>query len=749
MRRPALAFIGRLDGLFFDSFFTSLSVNMLDCHGNNVQIDSNGDGLSDDQTQLNAAWAAGVYLAVSTFHSRAPGAYVSGHVGAIPAESNSLAAFNGTAIQFRQQYIREGQEALGPLWSLYQTWEAQALQPAITLMQSAPPNQLAYGYGYTPLHGMPPALAAFTQAWYPNMRFGLALASMGDGYSVHDAGDYSWGFPAWWYDEYDFDLGYPLGPAAQIGTGMATNLVQNGGFEKTLQGTWQLDIQQGKATEAQDSTVAAEGNYSGHVTIATAGDADYRISFEQENLALVAGISYQVRFWARADVPRTITVHSQGGAPNWTDYGLNSRIAIGANWGFYTATFTAPLTVQDARLEFWVGSVAGDIWFDAVQLIPIGRDVYRRDFTNGVALLNGTPDTQTFSGLTGLERFRGKQAPLYQYIVDDADAGFTSTGSWNAVKYNTGAAWYAGASSLLPPLPQNQNGPYYHCWLGVCHQLDVSSGSAQWDLALPADGSYTVQVWLPAAPNAGSWTKNAVYEIVSGGSVVSSVALDQTTAIAGDGWHTIATGVNLSAAAAPFLRVHNAGSGPLLADAVYVTSAALFNDGSAAPQVTLAPFDGILLHRQTPLTAPASRITSVVNAASYQPAITSGGFVSIIGSGFANASRSWASSDFSGSNLPLALDGISVTINGKPAYVEYISPTQINAIAGDDDTIGQVQVQVTTPQGPSYLATVVKQKVSPAFFTYPVRPPMWRRFISMEPSWVRPDHRPGPPSPAR
>lgn len=176
--------------------------------------------------------------------------------------------------------------------------------------------------------------------------------------------------------------------------------------------------------------------------------------------------------------------------------------------------------------------------------------------------------------------------------------------------------------------------------------------------------------------------------------------------------------VNLHAADAPFLRLHNGGSGALIADAVYITSAALYNDGSPAPQVTLSAFDSILLQRQQPVAAPVSQVKSVVNAASYQPAITSGGFVSIVGTGFGNSSRSWTASDFSGSNLPVSLDGVSVTINGKPAYVEYISPTQINAIAPDDDTIGQVPVQVTTPQGPSYAGTVLKQKLSPAFFTY-------------------------------
>ena len=187
-------------------------------------------------------------------------------------------------------------------------------------------------------------------------------------------------------------------------------------------------------------------------------------------------------------------------------------------------------------------------------------------------------------------------------------------------------------------------------------------------------------------------SRNAVYEIVSGGSVVASATVDQTSAGAADGWHMIAT-VNLKATGAPFVRLHNGGSGVLIADAMYITSAALYNDGSPAPQVTLGTLDGILLQRRQPVAVPASRVSSVVNAATLQPSIASGGFVTIAGTGFGSSSDSWMSSDFLGTSLPVSLDGVSVTINGKPAYIEYISPAQINAIAPDDDTIGQVRVQ--------------------------------------------------------
>ncbi len=323
-------------------------------------------------------------------------------------------------------------------------------------------------------------------------------------------------------------------------------------------------------------------------------------------------------------------------------------------------------TWRNQMLEFWLGNVAGNVWLDSVRLSASPPVLYRRDFTDGVVLLNGAAKSQNVALEPGFRRFSGSQAPLWQYMVDDAAPDFSADSSWQVVTYNSGD-FHEG--HFQPP--------FYHAWNNTAHLQNAAGTAAQWNLNIPADGQYTVQIWLPAAPGASNWTKGAVYEIVAGGNVVTSATIDQTAASVGDAWHQVAT-VNLKVADAPFLRVHNGGVGALIADAVYITSAAFYNDGSPAPQVTLSGFDGILLQRQTPVPVPASRVNSVVNAASYQPAIASGGFVSIVGTGFTNSSRSWASADFSGNNLPTSLDGVSVTINGKPAYVEYISPTQIN-----------------------------------------------------------------------
>ena len=117
-------------------------------------------------------------------------------------------------------------------------------------------------------------------------------------------------------------------------------------------------------------------------------------------------------------------------------------------------------------------------------------------------------------------------------------------------------------------------------------------------------------------------------------------------------------------------------------------------------------------------TQAAGTITGVANGASFATNFASATWVSIFGTNLSASTLVWGSSDFQNGALPTSLDGVSVTINGIPAYVEYISPTQINVLAPDDQTTGQVQVQVTAAGQKSNSFAVAKQQYSPAFFTF-------------------------------
>jgi uncharacterized protein (TIGR03437 family) len=118
-----------------------------------------------------------------------------------------------------------------------------------------------------------------------------------------------------------------------------------------------------------------------------------------------------------------------------------------------------------------------------------------------------------------------------------------------------------------------------------------------------------------------------------------------------------------------------------------------------------------------PPVAPKVAIAGVSDNASGQAGIASGSWISIYGSALSATTRSWQKADFQGSNLPVALDGVSVTINGKAAAVWFISPGQLNVQAPADNAAGPVQVQVTNASG-SATGTATLQPYAPGFFTF-------------------------------
>ena len=112
-------------------------------------------------------------------------------------------------------------------------------------------------------------------------------------------------------------------------------------------------------------------------------------------------------------------------------------------------------------------------------------------------------------------------------------------------------------------------------------------------------------------------------------------------------------------------------------------------------------------------------ITSVLNGASYLPGIEAGSWAMIKGNNLANTTRPWSTDDFNGNNLPTSLNGVSVTIDGQPAFVSYISATQINVQVPSDSTVGSVNVVVDNNGAVSAPAPAQLQSYAPALFMIP------------------------------
>jgi uncharacterized protein (TIGR03437 family) len=111
-------------------------------------------------------------------------------------------------------------------------------------------------------------------------------------------------------------------------------------------------------------------------------------------------------------------------------------------------------------------------------------------------------------------------------------------------------------------------------------------------------------------------------------------------------------------------------------------------------------------------------ITDVQNGASFAPGsgYIAGSFATITGTNLATTTDTWNSSIVNG-QLPTSLDGVTVTFYASPAYIEYISPTQINIVAPSD---GGYSSDITVNNnGAATEFTAGGGVAQPAFFTWP------------------------------
>jgi uncharacterized protein (TIGR03437 family) len=118
----------------------------------------------------------------------------------------------------------------------------------------------------------------------------------------------------------------------------------------------------------------------------------------------------------------------------------------------------------------------------------------------------------------------------------------------------------------------------------------------------------------------------------------------------------------------------------------------------------------------TATNAPAIAANGVVNAASYAAGVAPATWISIFGSNLATATAGVSTSDLVNGYLPTTFAGATVTVDGKPAYIVYASPAQINVEAPADSTTGMVNVTAKTAAGSSTVA-VSMQAVMPGLFT--------------------------------
>jgi uncharacterized protein (TIGR03437 family) len=142
----------------------------------------------------------------------------------------------------------------------------------------------------------------------------------------------------------------------------------------------------------------------------------------------------------------------------------------------------------------------------------------------------------------------------------------------------------------------------------------------------------------------------------------------------------------------------------------YPTGVAVDSGGN----VYIADTDNYIVRKLTPVSASITS-SGVVTASAFGDfaAIAPGSWIEIYGSGLAIDTRSWETKDFSGVNAPTSLDGTTVTIGGQSAFVEYISPGQVNAQVPFSVTPGSEPLVVNTPSGATSTYNVTVNALEP------------------------------------
>jgi len=118
------------------------------------------------------------------------------------------------------------------------------------------------------------------------------------------------------------------------------------------------------------------------------------------------------------------------------------------------------------------------------------------------------------------------------------------------------------------------------------------------------------------------------------------------------------------------------------------------------------------------VTSTAPVISLVSNAFQGSQTLAPNTWVQVKGVNLAPDTRIWGGSDFVNNQMPIALDGVSVAVNGKPAFIYYISPTQVNILTPPDAISGTVSVQLTSGGVKSNVVNSPAAPLSEAFFTF-------------------------------
>jgi hypothetical protein len=230
-----------------------------------------------------------------------------------------------------------------------------------------------------------------------------------------------------------------------IWPGTGPDASTNPGFETSVTDGWVLTVNSAVANVVRDATAAAVGAASARVRIQSPGPVDHAIVYSTTGrINMFANQSYSATFWAKASSPRTIIV----AAGNLGQSSIATRaVDIGTTWKQYQAVLV-PWANGNVELQLMMGRDGGDVWLDDVHLQAGVFNIYRRNFQNGIVLVNPASTPQTVP----LER-------QYRKIQGLVDLAVNNGAIVNQVTVPASDALFLIGEDAIPPAAINDLAP--------------------------------------------------------------------------------------------------------------------------------------------------------------------------------------------------------------------------------------------------------------------------------------------------
>lgn len=390
------------------------------------------------------------------------------------------------------------------------------------------------------------------------------------------------------------------------------------------------------------------------------------------------------------------TIPGAGGAKGGSCTGIVANIAPATMPPTFPVTAPGKAAVaasfifvtEDGVLSAWAGGADATQAF--VQMDNSASSVYK-----GLALVT-TPTVQLYAAnfkSGGIDVFDSQFKPVTMaagsFVDPKVPAGFAPFNIWNI-----------GGKLYVAYAMQDANKKFDVPGVGNGYvSVFDSTGKLLQSLVAGGKGSLLNSPWgLALAPASyGKFANNLLVGNFGDGLIN---AYDTTTG-AYQGTLQDQTGTNIALPGLWSLYVGNGGSGGDK-DTVYFTA------GPGGQK------HGILGSIQANPTVAAS---GIINAAQAAGGVAPNTFITIKGTDLAATKRSLVAADIVSNLLPTKVDGVTVTVNGQPGYITYISPVQINLVTQVElPTSGTVTVSVSNNGLTSATLNISPQPLAPALF---------------------------------